>query len=294
MHFNGTIWRPPFEAWSALVQVTSGCTHHRCKFCTLYEDLPYKFKMSPIDEIEEDIREIYLSMPKAARLFLVGANPFVLDADKLKTIANLAKQYLQNLNSIGCFARITDIAAKTADELKSLRVLGYNRITIGVETGDDEALLFMQKGYTSKDIMEQCLRLEEADIEYDFFYLTGIYGKGKSCSGVQNTLKVFNRLSPKIIGASMLTVYPSSELYGEMLKGSWEEEGEREKLEELKALIQGLEIKTHFAALGASNMFQFHGDLPLDKSRLREDIEAILKKYDEEVLRNYRVNLKHL
>ena len=67
----------------------------------------------------------------------------------------------------------------------------------------------MNKGYGSKDVVEQCVKLEEACIEYDVFYLTGIYGKGKSKQGVENTLKIFNQLRPAIIGASMLTVYPS-------------------------------------------------------------------------------------
>ena len=47
MHYTGTIWRPPYEAGSLLIEVTAGCTHHKCKFCTLYDDLPFKFRMSP-------------------------------------------------------------------------------------------------------------------------------------------------------------------------------------------------------------------------------------------------------
>ena len=214
MHFTGTVWRPPYEAWSALLQVTAGCTHHNCKFCTLYEDIPFKFRMSPISEIEADIIEIYRNMPKVTRLFLVGANPFVLSTEKLKAIANIAKQYLHKLDSIGCFARITDITPKSVDELRALRVLGYNRITIGVETGDDEALSFMNKGYESKDIIEQCAKLDEANIEYDIFYLAGIYGKGKSVKGIRNTIDIFNKLQPKIIGASMLTVYTARSMGG--------------------------------------------------------------------------------
>lgn len=35
MHYTGTIWRPPYEAASLLLEVTAGCTHHKCKFCTL-------------------------------------------------------------------------------------------------------------------------------------------------------------------------------------------------------------------------------------------------------------------
>ena len=55
MHFYGTIWRPPYEADSLLIQATAGCTHHACKFCTLYEDLPFRFRMSPLEEVEADL-----------------------------------------------------------------------------------------------------------------------------------------------------------------------------------------------------------------------------------------------
>lgn len=293
-HFTGTIWRPPYEAWSALLQVTSGCTHHKCKFCTLYDDIPFKFRMSPIEEIEQDLLEIYSKMPEIRRVFLVGANPFVLSVDKLKYIGTLAKQYLQKLDSIGCFARITDINNKSIEELKQLRTIGYNRITIGVETGDDISLEFMDKGYTSKEIIEQCKKLDEANIEYNFFYLTGIAGKGKYYDNVMNTIKVFNQLNPKIVGASMLTVYPTSKLYNEIQKGNWEEESEIEKLEELKLLIEKLNIKTHFAALGDSNMFQFQGSLPKEKKDIIHYLDSIISKYDETILRTYRTNLPHL
>lgn len=60
MHFHGTIWRPPYEAESLLLQATAGCTHHACKFCTLYENLPFRFRMSPLEEIEADLGEAQL------------------------------------------------------------------------------------------------------------------------------------------------------------------------------------------------------------------------------------------
>lgn len=294
MHYTGTVWRPPYEAWSALLQVTAGCTHHKCKFCTLYEDVPFKFKMSSIEEIEEDLKELRYFSPDVTRMFLVGANPFVLSTEKLRQIAYLSKQYLNRLKTIGCFARVTDITPKSIEELKQLRGSGYNGITIGVETGDDEALEFMRKGYTSEDILKQCRKLDEAGFEYNFFYLTGIYGKGKSKQGVENTVKIFNRLNPKIIGASMLTIYPSSELYTEIKNGNWVEESETEKYAELKMLINGLTIKTHFAALGASNAIQLHGNLPSDRAELILTIDEVIDRFGENELKRYRKNLKHL
>lgn len=83
MHYTGTIWRPPYEASSLLIEVTAGCTHHKCKFCILYDDLLFKFRMSPLEDIEEDLAEVqgqlnYWSSGKVHRVYLTGANPFVL------------------------------------------------------------------------------------------------------------------------------------------------------------------------------------------------------------------------
>lgn len=294
MHFSGTVWRPPYEAWSVLIQVTMGCTHHKCKFCTLYDDLPFKFRMSPVSEVEEDLKEASCYMPQARRIFLVGANPFALSAEKLACISALSKQYFQHLDSIGCFARVTDITTKSDEELKQLMVCGYNRITIGVETGDDTALKFMNKGYTSHDIVKQLKRLDNVGIEYNIFYLAGISGKDNGQSGAKVSAKIFNMLNPKIIGCSMLTIYPNSKLYREIKTGSWHEESETEKITELKTLIEFLTIKTHFAALGASNIVNVQGSLPSEKNKLINELNKVLNTFSEDEMRIYRDNLPHL
>lgn len=56
MHFSSDINRPPYEADDAYLQVTSGCSHGACVFCTFYKDAP--FKASPMEEIVSDIREL--------------------------------------------------------------------------------------------------------------------------------------------------------------------------------------------------------------------------------------------
>ena len=294
MHYTGTIWRPPYEAYSLLIQVTAGCTHHSCKFCTLYEDLPFKFKLSPFSEIEQDLAEASKYYHKVPRVFFTGANPFVLSTEKLKTLAKMVKEYFPKYETIGCFARITDITPKTVEELRGLRALGYDGITIGVETGDDEMLAFMNKGFQSKDTIEQCKKLETANISYNFFYLTGISGAGRAEIGAKETAKVFNQLHPKIIESSMLTIYKNSELYEEIQKGNWREESEIEKLIELKILIENLKITTRIVTDGASNLIQVRGNLPKDKEKLMKHLQYQISNADESVLREYRVNLRHL
>ena len=294
MHYTGTIWRPPYEAYSLLVQVTAGCTHHSCKFCTLYEDLPFKFRMSPFSEVESDLAESSRYYKNVPRIFFTGANPFVLTTDKLKTLAQMVKKYYPNCETIGCFGRVTDVYNKSVDDLKELRKLGYDGITFGVETGNDEALAFMNKGFRSSDTIEQMKKLEEAGISYNFFYLTGISGAGHGEYGAKKTAEVFNQLHPQIIESSMLTIYKTSELYQEIQKGTWKEESEIEKLAELKALIENLTIKTRIVTDGASNLIQVRGNLPHDKKKLTDYLARLIATADESALREYRVHLKHL
>ena len=299
MHYTGTIWRPPYEAASLLVEVTAGCTHHECKFCTLYNDLPFKFRMSPMEDIECDLQEVKRAVKglrngRTDRVFLTGANPFVLSYDKLAAIAELVRKYLPSVKSIGSFARITDVTPKSDEELTKLRALGYDGLTIGIETGDDEALRFMNKGYTSADIIEQCQRLDAADIHYSFFYLVSISGAGRGEIGAKLTADICNQIHPMLIGANMLTIYPDSALYEEIQRGNWQEEGELEKYKEVRMLIENLRIPTIFAAMGASNAYQFHGKLPQDKARLLSFLDEIIGNVSEEELRRYRRNVHHL
>ena len=309
MHFTGTIWRPPYESGSLLLEATAGCTHHRCRFCTLYQDIP--FRMAPLRELESDLQEAQLlaSDPigklsarlqglaepeKIRRVFLVGANPFVLSPKRLEAIRELVGGYLPSCRTIGCFARVTDIAAKTDGELHRLGQLGYDGLTIGVETGDGQALAFMDKGYGPEDIVRESLRLDEAGISYHFFYLTGISGAGRGREGALASADVFNRTRPRRIGASMLTVFPESRLYRDIQEGRWTEPGELEKLEELAVLISRLDIPVWFAALGASNAVQLQGRLPEDREALVSALARVCAPENESRLRAYREGLPHL
>ena len=310
MHYTGTIWRPPYEANSLLIEATAGCTHHRCKFCTLYDDLPFKFQAASWEDIESDLVEAQmlrfdptatatrrlLSKPRVEpfrRVFLTGANPFVLPTKRLLRIAELVHTHLPSVETIGCFARVTDSVRKSDGELQELRDAGFTGLTIGVETGNDEALAFMNKGYASQDILAQCRRLDEAGIEYAFFYLAGISGKGRGDEGAKASAAVFNQLHPFLIGANMLTVFPESQLYAEIERGTWRQAGEQEKYREMKTLVEQLRIPVRFAAMGASNAVQLSGRLPEDKEQLIATLDRIIAISEDE-LRRYRATLPHL
>ncbi|MGL5437260.1 MAG: radical SAM protein [Lachnospiraceae bacterium] len=292
MHFTGTIWRPPFEGRSLLLQVTTGCTHNSCKFCSLYEGL--SFRMSPMEEIEEDLAELKHTPHCAKRIFLTGANPFVLSFDKLKALTLKIKEYLPKIETIGAFARITDIQNKSVEQLKELATLGWQNIGIGTETGDDITLSYMNKGCTSADILTQCKKLEEAGIEYYIVYMTGLAGKGNGQRNALASAKVFNQLHPTIININALTVFPETQLYTEIQSGEYTETPEVERLHELQTLIQNLNNESIILGNTSSNTVILTGELPKDKAKMLKTIEHTMDTINETELRQYRESINHL
>ena len=293
LHFDGPVWRPPYEATSQLLQVTAGCTWHRCKFCTLYGK--HKFRMSPVAEIEADLKVIERYQPRAHRVFLTGANPFVLTVGKLTHIALLIRKYLgKGHPTIGCFARITDIYNKTEEDLQLLHQLGFDYLTIGVESGDSETLARVNKGYAAEDIVAQCKKLEAAGIHYNFFYLVGLAGSGDCLRNALRSTEVFNRLHPVSIGFLSLTLFPESQLYQEMQQGLYKEASEYERIDEMMTLIRNLQCHTHIMARTVSNPIPFTGALPTDRVSLLHELQTIKERYTEEQLRSYRDSIESL
>ena len=85
MHQTGQIYRPPSEAFTPRLEVTIGCSHNRCKFCTMYRKTP--FRVSPLEDVEADLAELKKTGDKIPRLFLTNGDPFVLSTEKLVEIA---------------------------------------------------------------------------------------------------------------------------------------------------------------------------------------------------------------
>ena len=292
LHFTGQVWRPPYEASSQLLQVTAGCTHNKCKFCSLYNGT--KFRLSPITEVEEDLKVIQKYQPRARRVFLTGANPFALSYNRLLDLGLLIRKYLRYCESIGMFARISDIKPKTVEELKNLRHLGFDSISIGTESGDDETLARMDKGYTANDILEQCKKLEEANIRYNFVYLTGLEGKNKERQNAIHTDTVFNQLHPFTINFVSLTVFPESKLYQEIQNGEYVEATEHERLLELKTFISNLNIETTLLGNTVSNTITVVGMIPNDKVRILNELDLAIRQISEHELKQYRDSIKSL
>lgn len=292
MHFTGRTWRPPYEANSCIIQLTSGCTYHKCNFCNLYKG--ESFCLSPLSEFEEDLAEIKSYQPNARRIFLTGANPFALSYEKLKPYVLTVRDYLIKCQTIAMFSSIRDIKNKEVWQLRKLRAMGVNGLSIGTESGDDDTLALANKGYTSKDILEQCRKLDEAGIEYYFVYMTGLAGQGNGYRNAVNSAKVFSQLNPYFISIDSLTLFPDTTLYKLANEGKFVPTGEKERLTEMQTFIENLQIRVHLFANTVSNFYPITAYLPKERTKVIKEIQQVIDTFTEEEMNTYRCNIKTL
>lgn len=292
MHFSSGIVRPPYEARSCFLQVTSGCTHNKCRFCTFYKDAP--FSVSPEAEIREDLEELRQSGWPSQRIFLQGADPFSLSYDRLKRIIELIHEYLPSVVSVGGYARVDSLKNKTVEQLKDLKKSGYDMLVFGIESGDDWVLKKMNKGYKAQDITEQLSKMDQAGMLYSVIFLGGLGGRGYGSGHAQRTAAILNQLSPVRVLVSGLTLFPDTPLMEEVRRGEFAEATETEKIEELMAFVEALNINTLLDATNASIMTPVFGQLPEDKKEILATLQNVLDRQEEDRLRMRRIHLTNL
>lgn len=273
MHYDDLTFRPPYEARSLLLQVTHGCSHNACTFCTMYRKMP--FSLSPVEEIVEDLVEASQLYGHATRVFLTGGDPFCLSAESLLTIAEMIHEALPAVRSIGCYARITNVASKTDAELAQLAAAGYSNINIGVESGLDDVLSFMNKGYTVAEAREQFARLNMAGLPFNVNVINAAAGPDRIAEHAAANAALINDAQPTLVFVSPLHVDPGSRLEGLVEKGDFAECTLGQYVEEEIAFLEGLELdESIFFGAHVSNPIPVQGMLPDDKDAMLEVLRS--------------------
>ena len=241
MHYTGEVYRPPLEAYTPLLEVTYGCSHNNCAFCTMYHKT--KFGISPIADVESDIIEITQRYPRPIeRIYLLNGDPFVLSTDKLLEISDLIHKYIPEIKTITSYASFYNLKNKSKEDLKILKEKGYNELWFGVETGDEEVLSWLNKGCDLEEYHKGLEKMKYAKMSYNAIVMQGIKGRGKSKENARETAKLLNTYSPIGIFIMSTDVQYGSLLYEMREKEKFQETTNRENLEEQLELLKNLDV----------------------------------------------------
>lgn len=293
MHFTDTIYRNPYWPTFPLLQITRGCTHNSCKFCTMYKDV--EFRVQPMEWIEQDLKELAEIVPDAKTIQLLSGNPLCLTYNKLMPILKMIKHYLPKMEYVYTWTRVTDIKNKSVDELKELRKMGIKEISLGNETGDDWTLNRTNKGYSAKDILEQCHKLDEAGIKYWLNFLNGAAGKSHSKEHAIHSAEMISQCHPLVVGTGGLTLFPGTPLLEEAKKGEFSPLSEKEMLIELKTFIEHLTCDCTFITHHTISGMNLSGPNFLKrKDKIIAALDREIKYGDMDALAAIRRNKKTL
>jgi radical SAM superfamily enzyme YgiQ (UPF0313 family) len=276
MRYEGTVYRPPSEASSVLIQCTIGCPHNRCTFCPMYKGT--SFRIRPVADILEDLasaREVYGDGVKT--MFFPDGNTILMKTDQLVVILEEARRLFPRLERITVYGSARYINLKTAGDLARLKAAGLNRLHSGMESGDDEVLARIQKGATSSEIVEAGLKVKEAGIELSEYVLIGVGGRQLSRQHALGSAAVLNQIEPDFIRIRTLVPIPGTPLYAEYRRGEFTLLQPHEALEETRLLIEALTCRSMFYSDHYSNYAYVNGRLPDDKPAMLQTVEQLLR-----------------
>ena len=269
------VYRPPSEADSLILQVTVGCSHNRCTFCSMYRSK--RFRAKPAEEVEAEIAEARRVLgADVPRVFLADGDAMCLSADRLRAILDALGRAFPRLRRVGTYANARDVLRKTPEDLADLRRRKLGIVYLGLESGDEATLARIDKGATAAEIVEAARRARAAGIATSVMVLVGVAGRERSLAHARASADAVNRMEPTYTALLTYTPTPDSPLFDEVARGQVVLPGPLDSLEEIRELVRGLECQTHLSCNHASNYLPLQGRMPSAKARILDLLDAAL------------------
>lgn len=276
MRYYGDVYRPPSEANSFILQVTLGCSHNACAFCSMYKEK--SFTVRPWEEVLADLTEVSREYPYVRRVFLADGDALAVPADYLLELIKTIWVLFPSCERITSYASPGSILRKTKEELSLIRNAGLSMLYMGLESGNNEVLKKMRKGYTAEEIVSAGRKAKDAGFALSVTAISGLGGKERTKEHAWDTGKALSAMNPDYIGLLTLMVNQRTPLYEWIRSGSFELLSPDEVLEETRTLLENLDSPgSIFRMNHASNYLILKGTFNQDKERLLAQIEAALE-----------------
>ncbi len=275
LYTHETIYLPVSEEGSAALEVCLGCSWGKCRFCDFARDT---FRVNDMELIERDLQLLAQFKPESSRLFFLGENAFCLPAVKLLEIMKLAMLHMHNVREFAMYARVDDVERKTDEELAHLAEAGLDALHIGVESGCNEVLEYMNKGITAEQTIRELHRLDDAGIGYHITIIPGLGGKTYSKFHAQQTARLIDQINPRSVWALKLHLFPGTPLHREHEIGQFDMMTPVEILQEEYFMLQNIHsVHTRFMDTTVLDKVTLQGDIPEDMEELLLGCSMIIR-----------------
>jgi radical SAM superfamily enzyme YgiQ (UPF0313 family) len=281
IRYEGTLYRPPSEAQSLVLQATIGCSYNECTFCGMYREK--RFRVRPLAELEAEIAWARDNAgPWVRKVFLADGDALVAKASFLGAVLERLVDAFPNLRRVSCYASPQSLQVRSVEEMRALRELGLTLYYLGIESGHDAVLAKLVKGVDSAEMVRVAGKASAAGVTLSTMILLGAGGPELSREHARASARVLNAIQPRFASTLIMTPVEGTPLLEEERRGEYRRLDDREATRELRELVAGLELDgTIFRSNHASNALPLEGTLPKDKARLLATLDAVLARDDD-------------
>ena len=280
MRYEGNIYRPPSEAYSLLVQVTIGCTHNKCTFCSMYKDK--KFRVRDINEVLEDLQWARNHYRHIERIFLCDGDALALKNSKLMPILDFIRDNFPECERVTTYGRATDVLRKSPEEMKELYEAGLTMVYIGAESGSDKVLEDICKGETRQQLIDGVRRIEESGMQASVTFISGLAGKDGWEDHAVQTGTMISEMEPSYVGLLTLMIDPVVPMAKDIESGKMKLLSPEEVMAETLLMLKNTNVtkKCVFRSNHASNYVSLRGNLPEDKEKMMALVRRAMENHD--------------
>jgi radical SAM superfamily enzyme len=276
LDYDYPLYRPPAEADNLILQITYGCSHNGCSFCSMYKTK--RFQVRDLDEIYKEIDHVSFSYPDIIKIFLADGDALAVDTEYLLKILKYLKKSFPKLRRVSAYGSTQNILSKSVEELKELKDNNLSLIYYGIESGDDELLKKINKGVDSKEIIGSLDMAAKAGIKVSATVILGLGGKEFSSRHIKNTAYIINNTKLTYLSTLQLGLEEDQKEKFYSRFESFTHLDDTEILKEQRVFISLLDPKNKviFRSNHASNALHLAGNFPKDKDRLLLEIDEAL------------------
>lgn len=276
MRYEGTVYRPPSEAGSLIIQATIGCPHNRCAFCSMYANT--RFRRRPIEDIVEDLDMALEAYGRGVRtIFLADGNSAALPTDELVEIGDAACARFPHLERITMYGSAKFLSKKSRGEWQRIGAAGISRVHSGLESGDPVTLEQIHKGVDPDSAARAFRHVMDAGIELSVYLMVGLAGQERWREHAEGSAAVLNRASPDFVRLRTFVPALGTEWCERWQSGELTLLGPYQALRETRVLVELLQGPTMLLSDHVSNFLDVHGRVPEDTELMLEAIDDALQ-----------------
>lgn len=259
------------------MEVSTGCSYRKCKFCDFPKDT---FSIASMAEISRKIDLLNLVIDGNPRLHLLGCNPFCLHTRQLLGILAMIHDRLPCVREVSMYARADDVLRKTVNELMELARAGITDLHIGLESGSNAVLSLHEKGETIESIEEAMNMLDRCGIRYHLTAIPGLDGKALSREHAVKTAAVISRHRPMSIWCIALKIWPDTPLSHMVAEGEFEPLCYEEILAEEREMVSRIQVSMPMLYVDSTVLGKYTiiGMLPDQKDLMLQQMDYLLEK----------------